>query len=145
MFKGSTDCFNHQSVSNINTANFNATLCDDNFDGIINVNFANITPQIVNNSANFTVRYYLVQADANAGNANTLPTNWTYTTNTTVYVRVDAPTGICATAFGQINFKVGNRPLLNNNISVDICDNNLDGSETANLNDYKNQFTQIHP
>lgn len=127
---------------NINTANFNATLCDDNFDGIINVNFANITPQIINNSASFNVRYYLVQADANAGNANTLPTNWTYTTNTTVYVRVDAPAGTCTTAFGQINFKIGNRlTLLNNNISVDICDNNLDGSETANLNDYKNQFT----
>jgi len=127
---------------NINTANFNATLCDDNFDGIVNVNFANITPQIVNNSGSFTVRYYLVQADANAGNANSLPTNWTYTANTTVYVRVDALTGSCTTVFGQINFKIGNKiTLLNNNISVDVCDENLDGSQTANLNDYKNQFT----
>src|SRR5690606_38577000 len=38
---------------NINTNNFNANLCDDNFDGIVNVNFSTITPQIVNNSANF--------------------------------------------------------------------------------------------
>lgn len=127
---------------NINTANFNATLCDENFDGIVNVNFANITPQIVNNSASFNVRYYLVQADANAGNTNSLPANWTYTTNTTVYVRVDALTGNCTTVFGQINFKIGNKiSLLNNNITVDICDNDLDGSQTANLNDYKNQFT----
>lgn len=127
---------------NINTANFNATLCDDNFDGIINVNFANVTTQIVNNSTSFNVRYYLVQADANAGNANSLPTNWTYTANTTVYVRVDALTGTCTTVFGQINFKIGNKiTLLNNNISVDVCDDNLDGSQTANLNDYKNQFT----
>jgi hypothetical protein len=53
------------------------------------VNFSTVTPQIVTNAANFTVRYYLSQADANAGNGNTLPVNWTYTANTTVYVRVD--------------------------------------------------------
>lgn len=128
---------------NININNFNANLCDDNFDGIINVNFASITPQIVNNSANFNVRYYLVQADANAGNNNTLPANWTYTANTTVYVRVDpAVPNECPTVFGQINFKIGNKiTLLSTNVSVNVCDNDISGSESINLNDYKGLFT----
>ena len=127
---------------NINTANYNASLCDDNFDGIVNVNFSTVTPQIVTNAANFTVRYYLNQTDANAGNSNTLPVNWTYTTNTTVYVRVDTAGGSCPPAFGQINFKIGNKiTLLTNVVNMDICDNDLNGSENANLNDYKNLFT----
>ncbi|WP_415329135.1 T9SS type B sorting domain-containing protein [Chryseobacterium sp. MMS23-Vi53] len=127
---------------NINTANYNATLCDDNFDGIVNVNFPNISPQIVTNSTNFNVRYYLSQTDANAGNANTLPANWTYTANTTVYVRVDALSGSCPPAFGQINFKIGNRiTLITGTANNDVCDNDISGSENVNLNDYKALFT----
>ncbi|MCT2562305.1 T9SS type B sorting domain-containing protein [Chryseobacterium herbae] len=127
---------------NVNTSNFNASFCDDNFDGIISVNFATVTPQIVTNSATFTVQYYLVQADATAGNNNTLPANWTYTANTTVYVRVSANTGDCPPVFGQINFKIGAKiTLITNSVSADVCDNDLGGSESANLNDYKNLFT----
>lgn len=126
---------------NINTANYNASLCDDNFDGIISVNFTTVTPQIVSNSANFNVRYYLVQADATAGNSNTLPSNWTYTANTIVYVRVDSNNN-CPPVFGQINFTVGNKiPLLTTLVNTQVCDTDLNGSETVNLNDYKNQFT----
>ncbi|SHE43829.1 T9SS type B sorting domain-containing protein [Chryseobacterium sp. OV279] len=127
---------------NVNTSNFNASFCDNDFDGIISVNFATVTPQIVTNSANFTVKYYLVQADATAGNNNNLPANWTYTANTTVYVRVSPNTGDCAAAFGQINFKIGAKiTLITNSVATDVCDNDLGGSESANLNDYKNLFT----
>ena len=129
-------------LPNINTSNYNATLCDDNFDGIVNVNFPSITPVIVTNAASFNVRYYLLQADANAGNTNNLPANWTYTANTTIYVRVDPLTGNCPPAFGQINFKIGNRiTLLTTNTTTDVCDNDISGSEGVNLNDYKNLFT----
>ncbi len=129
-------------LPNVNTANFNAALCDENFDGIINVNFASITPQIVNTPASITIRYYLNAADANAGNANTLPNNWTYTTPTTVYVRVDGIAGSCAPAIGQINFTIGNSiPLNTQNGVIDFCDPNLDGSETVNLQTFVNLFT----
>ncbi|MFY7815127.1 MAG: gliding motility protein, partial [Chryseobacterium taeanense] len=126
----------------VNTGNFNATLCDDNFDGIINVNFSTVTSAIVTNPANFNVRYYLLQTDANAGNANNLPANWSYTANTTVYVRVDALTGSCPAAFGQINFKIGNRiTLLTTAANAEVCDSDINGSESVNLNDYKDLFT----
>ena len=147
-FSDGSQCFNTatltvkvNAVPNINTANFNANICDDNLDGIINVNFSTVTPQIVANSTSFTVKYYLNQADANAGNNNTLPLNWTYTANTTVYVRVEgnAP---CSPAFGQINFTIGNKiTLITNTVNTQVCDSDLNGSETVNLNDFKNQFT----
>lgn len=126
----------------VNTGNFNATLCDDNFDGIVNVNFSTITPTIVPNPTAVNVRYYLQQTDANAGNTNNLPANWNYNANTTVYVRVDGLTGNCPPAFGQIDFKIGNRiTLITPSANADICDNDINGSENINLNDYKNLFT----
>ena len=126
----------------VDTQNFNATLCDDNFDGAVDVNFNNVSTQIVNNANNFTIRYYLSQVDATAGNNNNLPNNWAYTVNTTVYVRVDTNSGLCPSAFGQIDFKVGNKlTLLTNSVAVDICDALLDGSESVDLNTYKNLFS----
>ncbi|WP_295231279.1 gliding motility-associated C-terminal domain-containing protein [uncultured Chryseobacterium sp.] len=125
----------------VNTSAFSGVLCDDNFDGIINVDFAAVTPQIVTNSGNFTVRYYLSQADATAGNNNTLPVNWTFTGNTTVYVRADSSNN-CPPAFGQISFSIGNKiSLLTNTVTTDVCDNDLNGSENINLNDSKNLIT----
>lgn len=127
---------------NLNTSNFNANICDNNFEGIVHVNFANVTPQIVTNPANFQVGYYLSQADANAGNNNTLPANWSFTANTTVYVRVSANVGGCPPVLGQINFTIGNKiPLITGSAKVEICDNDLNGSEAVNLNDYKGLFT----
>ncbi|WP_312077988.1 gliding motility-associated C-terminal domain-containing protein [Chryseobacterium sp.] len=126
----------------ININNYNATLCDDNFDGIVNVDFSTVSSQIVANTANQNIRYYLNQADANTGNSNILPNNWMYSANTTVYVRVDAISGNCPAVFGQINFQIGNKiTLLTNTLNSEICDNDMNGSENVNLNDYKNLFT----
>ncbi|WP_326981156.1 gliding motility-associated C-terminal domain-containing protein [Chryseobacterium sp. MYb264] len=127
---------------NLNINNFNANICDDNFDGIIPVNFSNVTSQIVNSAGSFNVKYYLTQADATAGNTNTLPTNWNYTANTVVYVRVESPGGDCPAVLGQINFTIGNKiSLITNAATTDVCDNNLNGSENINLSDYKNLLT----
>lgn len=126
----------------INTTNFNANSCGSDLDGSVHIDFNNVTPQIVANSAIFTVSYYLNQADAIAGNANTLPANWTYTTSTTVYVRAIGNTGTCPAVFGQINFTVGSKVnLITNKANTDICDNDINGSEPVNLNDYKGLFT----
>ena len=127
---------------NINTANFNGLLCDTNFDGNVEVNFNTVTPQIVNNANLFTVRYYLNQADANAGNNSTLPSMWSYSNPTTVYVRVDAISGNCTAVFGQINFGIGEKiSLLIRDGYSELCDDDLDGVLQVNLNSYKNLFT----
>ncbi|KQT18919.1 hypothetical protein ASG31_18110, partial [Chryseobacterium sp. Leaf404] len=141
-------CFNSALLTltvnptpNINTANFNANLCDDNLDGTINVDFSTITPQIVTNPGSFSVKYYLDQADANIGNNNILPIIWSYSTNTTVYVRVESIAG-CPPLFGQINFTIGNKIALSTqDFSTFVCDTNWDVTENVDLNNYKNNFS----
>lgn len=140
--KIATITLNTFPVPVINTSTFNANSCGSDLDGSVTVNFNNVTPQIVANSALFTVKYYLNQADATAGNTNTLPDIWTYTANTTVYIRATGNTGSCPAVFGQINFTIGNKvALITNAAKADVCDNDINGSESVNLNDYKGLFT----
>jgi hypothetical protein len=50
--------------------------------------------------------------------------------------------GGCPPVLGQINFTIGNKiPLITGSAKVEICDNDLNGSEAVNLNDYKGLFT----
>lgn len=140
--KVATITLNTFPIPVINTTSFNANSCGDDIDGSVHINFTNVTPQIVANSGIFSVNYYLNQTDAIAGNSNTLPANWSYTTNTTVYVRATGNTGNCPPVFGQINFTIGNKILLiTGNANTDVCDNDMNGSEQVNLNDYKGLFT----
>ncbi|MBS1571544.1 MAG: gliding motility-associated C-terminal domain-containing protein [Bacteroidetes bacterium] len=126
----------------VNTTNFNGAICDDDLDGSVTVNFSTVTPQIVNNPAQFQVRYYLTLANATAGNNITLPNNWSYTTATTVYVRVDGLTGNCPPAIAQLQFSFGAKiQLLTTQATQSVCDANLDNNETVTLTDYKPLFT----
>ena len=123
-----------------NISAYNATLCDDNVDGNIPVNFSAITPVIISNYNLFTIKYYLSATDAAAGNNNTIPNNWSYSSDTTVYVRAES--SICPPEIKQINFKIGNKAVLSAlSYSDTICDNNLDNIEIVDLNNYKNIYT----
>ena len=127
---------------NLNTAGFNTALCDDDFDGSVSVNFLNVSQQIVVPIAGMQVRYYLNNADALAGNNNFLPVNWAYNAPTMVFVRVDGLTPGCPPSFGQLNFTIGPKiQLITDAAGADICDPDLNGSQAADLNSYKNLFT----
>lgn len=126
---------------NFNTTNFNGALCDDNFDGIVSVNFSTVTAQMVNNYPYFNVKYYLTQADAIAGNSNFLPNIFTYSAPTTIFIRVESNSN-CPTATGESLLSIGNKiPLLTNEVSTEVCDADLSGSEDVNLNSFLPQFT----
>ena len=116
--------------------------CDENLDGTVNVILSDITPLVLNNPAYFTnVRYYAQLADANLGNNNILPNNWSYTVNTTIYIRVESPNG-CAPVIQPINFTVGTRlPLITTSVITTFCDDDLDGSKVVNLSQFIPQFT----
>ncbi len=124
----------------LNIAAYNATNCDENFDGVIEVNLKTVTTAIVPNSNLFVVKYYTTQAFANAGGTNNLPDNWTYTTNISIYVRVEAP--VCPFITGKIDFKFGNNlPILTSTSAAKVCDDDFDGVKSVNLADYKINFT----
>ncbi len=125
----------------VNAANIGIQ-CDDNLDGTVNVILSDITQQILNNPTYFTtVRYYAQLSDANLGNNNTLPNNWSFTTNTTIYIRVDSPNG-CAPVIQPVNFTVGAKlSLLTNLLVTTYCDDDLDGSKQVSLSQFISQFT----
>lgn len=125
----------------VNTANIGNN-CDDNFDGNIILNLPSLTPQILNNPAYFTtVRYYASLADANAGNNNTLPNNYSYSTNTTIYIRVDSPDG-CPAVVQPINLVIGTSlTLLTSAANITVCDDDFDGIKSVNIGSYISQFT----
>ncbi|MFP3594081.1 T9SS type B sorting domain-containing protein [Chryseobacterium sp. SIMBA_038] len=122
--------------------NYNGVFCDDNLDGIVTVNLSNITPLVLNNPTYFTnVRYYANLSDANLGNANTLPNNWSYTAPTTIYIRVDSPDG-CASVVQPLNFSIGAKiPLIKTSYVISVCDNDLDGIKNVDLAQFISQFT----
>lgn len=123
------------------TDNYNGTFCDDNFDGTVNIILSNVTPIILNNPNYFTVRYYANLADANAGNANTLPNNWSYTTTTTIYIRVDSPDG-CTPVVKPLKFSIGDRiKVANLAVTESVCDDDLDGIKTVTLAQFIPLFT----
>ena len=72
------------------------TNCDTNFDGNIPIKLddLNATIIITNYKPEFVVKYYQNLTDATLSNTNTLPNNWSYNTDTTIYVRVE--NGVCA-------------------------------------------------
>lgn len=122
--------------------NYTGSFCDDNLDGIVNVILSNITPIVLSNPGYFPgVRYYGNLNDANAGNNNTLPNNWSYTATTTIYIRVDSPDG-CAPVIKPLIFTIGAKiPLIKTTHSVTVCDDDLDGTKTIDLLTYISQFT----
>ncbi|SFJ02324.1 gliding motility-associated C-terminal domain-containing protein [Kaistella treverensis] len=126
----------------LNGNNYNFTLCDDNFAGSIPIKFSTIAPQIISNyTSSFTVRYYLNPASQQNGTNDFLPDDWSYSANTTVYVRAFDTSG-CTVVLGQINFIVGTKtPLKNATVVKSVCDDKLLGKVEVDLNNYLSEFT----
>jgi len=122
----------------LNIAAYNATLCDDNLDGQIDITFStNVTPTILtNNNTYFTVTYYNNPAMLPT---QVLPDAWSFSADTRVYVKVASSN--CTDVTGFIDFKIGNKVvLLTESANQNICDTDSNGDENIDLNDYKNLF-----
>ena len=118
-------------------ATYNAANCDDNFDGIIAIDLTKVTPVVLPNFTLFTVEYF---TDAALLNPITNLINWTYSANTTIYVRASSP--YCPAERKSIDFKFGNNlPLIKNDATVKVCDDDFDGIKSVNLSSYISEFT----
>ncbi|TDX85970.1 T9SS type B sorting domain-containing protein [Epilithonimonas xixisoli] len=119
----------------LDVAKFNATICDDNLDGKVEVKFStDVTPLILlNPHADLKVEYYL--------GSTLLSDNFFYSNTTRVNVKVVSK--YCADVTGFIDFKIGNQvTLLADKASDEVCDDDLDGKFTVkNLDQYKSLFT----
>ena len=118
------------------------TNCDTNFDGNIPIKLDDLNTTIITNyKPEFVVKYYQNLTDATLGNANTLPNNWSYNTDTTIYVRVE--NGFCSLEIQPIEFKLGTtlNLLTNEATPPSICDDNLDAIKSVNLKTFESFFT----
>ena len=118
------------------------TNCDTNFDGNIPIKLDDLNATIITNyKPEFVVKYYQNLTDATLGNANTLPNNWSYNTDTTIYVRVE--NGVCAPEIQPIEFKLGTtlNLLTNEATPPSICDDDLDAVKSVNLKTFESFFT----
>ena len=115
------------------------TNCDNDFDGKISVKLQDLNSLIINNyKQNFIVKYYQSQIDANIGNANTLPNDWTYNGDTTIYIRVE--NGTCIPEIHPITFKIGNKISVTP-YTTTVCDNDFNNTEPVYLTNYLSQLT----
>ena len=118
------------------------TNCDTNFDGNIPIKLDDLNATIITNyKPEFVVKYYQNLTDATLGNANTLPNNWSYNTDITIYVRVE--NGVCAPEIQPIEFKLGTtlNLLTNEATPPSICDDDLDAIKSVNLKTFESFFT----
>lgn len=118
------------------------TNCDTNFDGNIPIKLDNLNTTIITNyKPEFVVKYYLNLTDATLGNSNILPNNWSYNTDTTIYVRVE--NGFCSIEIQPIEFKVGTtlNLLTNEATPPSICDDDFDDIKSVNLKTFESLFT----
>ena len=109
----------------LDVTKFNATICDVNIDGRVDVKLStDVTPLIlVNPHPDLIVRYY---RDAAMSTAQLLSDNFSYQTDTRVYVKVDSK--YCSEVTGFIDFKIGNKiSVISTNQTVEECDDDLDG------------------
>jgi hypothetical protein len=124
----------------VDISKYNTTICDDNLDGTVEVNLNNVTSAILLNPGIYRVKYYSNSTDANSGNTNILNPNWSFSTNTTIFARVESD--YCPAQIYPLDFKIGNKVgLLATSVSQVVCDDNLDGIKTVNLKDFDSYFT----
>lgn len=115
------------------------TNCDTALGGQISVKLQDLNPIIISNyKTQFNVKYYKLLTDANAGNTNTLPNDWSYNADTTIFVRVE--NGICAPEIHPITFKFGNK-IPTNDITEIVCDDDLNNSQDIHLSDYLSKLS----
>ena len=124
----------------VDISKFNTTICDQNLDGTIEVNLNNVTSAILLNPGIYRVKYYTNSIDANAGNTNILNNFWSFSTDTTIFIRVESD--YCPAQIYPLDFKFGNRvTVLTSTLSQEVCDDDLDAIKSVNLKTFESFFT----
>lgn len=126
----------------IDLTNFNPTFCDEFFTGNVSLKLSELSPKLITNfGLDYIFKYYLNPADQQNGNNNYLPDDFTYSSETPIYFRIENIRN-CAPKFGQIVLKVGDRiPLLKSSVTEILCDNKIEGTVSLDLANYRNAFT----
>lgn len=108
-------------------------ICDEDQDGITNIDLSEFDSLITNGQPDFTVRYFANLEDAE-NDENALPTIYTNTTSPeTIYTRITFGPTSCAFT-NAYDIQVLPAPLSNDPTDIIICDDDQDGISNINLN-----------
>jgi gliding motility-associated-like protein len=120
---------------NLDVTKYDGLICDDNFTGTGFVKFSDITPKIIEDTLDFTARYFLSNNPTFS-----LPNDFSFTSPVTINVEIKSKNG-CPSVFGKINLDFKKRILLNAVLPVDACALEGEKSKEFNLGDYASLFT----
>lgn len=113
--------------------------CDDKLQGKIDVKLDQLTSMFLKDHNYFTnVKYY----SSNSSSGTILQNDWSYSTDTVIYMKVESPDG-CAPVFFPIYFKIGPKVSIITLTDTElVCDDDFDYKKLVqNLDDYLKNFT----
>ena len=116
-------------------------LCDDNLDGLYDVNLTNFTTRMVySQSADNSFIFFYTKAEADTNN-NPITNPESFDLNpslTRIFVRVENGAGCFDTA--SVDFTFGKKVILNNTapVKIEICDAENNGAEVFDLTQVEN-------
>ena len=114
---------------------FKFEFCDPNLDGIYEVNLSDITKQIVPNSGDFIVNYYL-KSDP----TKVLPNLFSYSNITNLIVEVKSKDG-CYNIKDEIELALKPKIIFPTISPIEVCDPDLDGKIELNFSNYQSLFS----
>ncbi|NNC51157.1 MAG: T9SS type B sorting domain-containing protein [Flaviramulus sp.] len=117
--------------------------CDYDDDGIASIDLHSFDSILTGGNTNFSVSYFLTDADAQNNNtANQLPPFYNNTNSVeTLYARIESVNSGCATV-NPFEIEVLVAPSTNQPTNIIVCDNDQDGFSIINLN---NKIPEIVP
>ncbi|WP_339917578.1 choice-of-anchor L domain-containing protein [Yeosuana marina] len=105
--------------------------CDDNDDGIVNVDLHSLDETVNSGNTNFEVHYFLTQQDAE-DNSNELPPLYPVSGSTTLFARIVNVDSGCRTV-NSFDISIVPAPTISQPSDFIICDDDQDGFSTINL------------
>jgi gliding motility-associated-like protein len=121
------------------------TICDESIDGVIDgiykINLEEITPFVLANPVDFTVKYYVSQTSAEAGGSDNIVGTFSFNSDTSVWIRVDSAENCTTVKEIFLNINNNKVQLLTRVHSDALCDDDLDGLKpNVDLSVYKDIF-----
>ncbi|MBU2951607.1 T9SS type B sorting domain-containing protein [Tamlana agarivorans] len=110
--------------------------CDDDDDGIVDIDLQSLDETITGGNANFNVTYFETEIDAENNDTSNRLTRYYRNTNpiTTLYARIASVGATGCSTVNEFQIEVVTAPSTNKPNDIIICDNDQDGFSIINLN-----------
>lgn len=118
--------------------------CDESLDGSVDgfyhADLDRITPAVLPVNNGFNVRYYSTPESASVGGADNVTGTYPFNlANPSVWIRVES--SVCPPNITEIRLKTGNPFPIIKTVSTEVCDNDLNQTETVSIEQFGSLFS----